>query len=246
MNPQKEHRNQNPMRKPSPSLAKWLGRRHFPLLTLALTWLALPPSAPADASNTASAPQLFVVTTDSNSVTVIDSATDQITTKIPVGRAPVRLAMTPDGLKAYISNHGDSTVSVIDTVNRIVTATIPTGRAGPQEITVTPDGGRVFVVRENSGDVAVIDTATDTLITNVTIGGTGAKDVLVTPDGRFVYVANYTASMVNVIDGSTYQVSNISTSAGLVGSRSRRAAIAFSRPTTWATRSPSLILPLKL
>jgi hypothetical protein len=32
---------------------------------------------------------------------VIDSATDQIT--IPVGTSPIRLAMTPDGLKAYTS-----------------------------------------------------------------------------------------------------------------------------------------------
>jgi YVTN family beta-propeller protein len=159
--------------------ATW--RRGLFLLTLALASLALPPSTPADASNTAYVPQLFVITTDSNSVTVIDSATNQITARIAVGQTPKRLAMTPEGLKAYVSNTTDGTVSVIDTVNRIVTATIPTGHLDPEEITVTPDGGRVFVVHEGAGDVAVIDTATDTLITNVSIPGTGATDVLVPP-----------------------------------------------------------------
>jgi YVTN family beta-propeller protein len=96
--------------------------------------------------------------------------------------------MTPDGLKAYVSNHGDETVSVIDTVNRTVTATIQVGVGGPQEITITPDGGRVFVVHQDSGDVAVIDTATDTLIRTVTIGGTGAKMSLRLPTvGSFTW-----------------------------------------------------------
>lgn len=130
--------------------AAW--RRGLPLLSLALTWLALPLSAPTVASNTSYSPQLFVATTNSHSVAVIDSATDQVTATIPVGTHPIRLAMTPDGLKVYVSNTGSGSVSVIDTVNRIVTATIPTGHTGPQEITVTPDGGRVFVVHQNSGD----------------------------------------------------------------------------------------------
>ena len=188
-----------------------------------------------------------MVTTDSDSVAVIDSATNQVVSQIPVGKSPIRLAMTPDGLKAYVSNTGASTVSVIDTLNRIVTATIPTGHPGPQEITVTPDGGRVFVVHQRSGYVAVIDTATDTLVRNVAIDGTEARDVLATPDGRFVYVANYSASEVSVIDTSTYLVKNIfNPCRDLAGLRSPRAAIAFSRAITWATRSPSSTLSLRL
>jgi YVTN family beta-propeller protein len=195
---------------------------------LLLIWSVLSSPASVDASNTAHDPQLFVLTTFSNSVTVIDSATDQITTKIPVGQSPVRLAMTPDGLKTYISNTASNTVSVIDTLNRIVTATIPTGHNGPQEITVTPDGGRVFVVHQRSGDVAVIDTATDTLIRNVAIDGTESRDVLATPDGWFVYVANYSANEVSVIDTMTYLVTNIATPAGPAGLPLHRAEIVFS------------------
>src|SRR5436190_10763389 len=181
-------------------------RRGLFLTALALACVALPS---AGTSTTATVPQLFVVTTDSNSVAVIDSATNQVTTQIPVGVSPRRLAMTPDGLKAYVSNALSGTVSVIDTVNRVVTATISTLYVDPQELTVTQDGGLVFVVHQGAGDVAVIETATDTLIRNVAIDGTGAKDTLATPDGRFIYVANYSTNEVCVIDTSTYLVTNI-------------------------------------
>lgn len=164
-------------------------------------------------SSTQAAPQLFVAANESNTVAVIDSSTDQVTTQIAVGGKPIRLAMAPNGQKAYISNSDTANVSVIDTANRVVTATIPVGNA-PQEIAVTPDGGRVFLVHKTNGDVAVIDTNTNTLITQVPIGGDGAKDVLVTPDGRVAYVANASASAVSAIDTSDYSVSNIPTPAG--------------------------------
>jgi YVTN family beta-propeller protein len=92
-------------------------------------------------STTAYSPPPFVRTTLSNSVAVIDSAANHVTTAIPVGRSPIRLVLTPDGLNVYVSKTGSNTVSVVDTLNRTVTATIPNGHSGPQEITVTRDGG---------------------------------------------------------------------------------------------------------
>ena len=161
----------------------------------------------------ASTTNLFVVSSATDSVAVIDPSTNQVIKEIPVGRSPIRLAMTPDGRKAYVSNGGDFTLSVIDTTNQVVTSTITVGRS-PQELAVTPDGGRLFVVHKASGDISVVDTSTDTVITDVAIGGNGSRDVEVSSDGRFAYVANSTASMVNVIDTSTYAVSNITTPAG--------------------------------
>jgi YVTN family beta-propeller protein len=159
------------------------------------------------------APQLFVVVSATDSVAVINSSTNQVITQIPVGRSPIRIAMTPDGRKAYVSNAPDGTLSVIDTANRVVTKTISVGRDA-QELAVTPDGGRVFVVHKTSGDITVVETSTDTVIFDVAIGGSGSRDVAVSPDGRFAYVANATASMVNVIDTSTYAVTNIPTQPG--------------------------------
>jgi YVTN family beta-propeller protein len=156
---------------------------------------------------------LFVVSSASDSVAVVNPSTNQVITQIPVDRSPIRIAMTPDGRKAYVSNGGVSTLSVIDTANLVVTSSITVGRS-PQELAVTPDGGRLFVVHKTSGDISVVDTSTDTVINDVTVGGNGSRDVAVSPDGRFAYVANSATSMVNVIDTSTYAVTNIATPAG--------------------------------
>src|SRR5881396_590782 len=107
-----------------------LFKRHL-LLLLAICVLI--PSAQAES--------LFVVTSLSNAVAVIDSSTDQMTTQIPVGASPIRICVSPDRRKAYVSNQGSATVSVIDTVALTITATIP--GSAPQENAVTPDGTRL-------------------------------------------------------------------------------------------------------
>ncbi len=134
-------------------------------------------------ASSALAHSLFVVTRLSDAVAVIDTSTDQITTQIPVGDGPVRISMSPDRLKAYVSNGVAGTVSVLDTVALTTTATIHVG-SRPQESAVTPDGGRLFLIHQLSPFVTVIDTATNLVITKVFIGGHQAKDVLFTLDGR--------------------------------------------------------------
>src|SRR5438477_4764343 len=110
------------------------------LLLTALGFACFAFLGPASGSTTFYGPPLFVASTLANSVAVIDSAASHVTTAILVGRSPIRLVRTTDGLNVYVSNTGSNTVSVIDTLNRIATATIPTGHSGPEELTVTRDG----------------------------------------------------------------------------------------------------------
>ena len=156
---------------------------------------------------------LFVDTQESDAVAVIDSSSDRIIAKIPTGAWPVRITMSPDRHKAYVSNRTDNTVSVIDTVALTTTATIPVG-ASPQESEVTPDGRRLFLVHNKTDFVTVIDTATNRVINEVFIGGHLAKDVLFTLNGRFAYVANFDAGTVNIINTATYGVETITTAPG--------------------------------
>src|SRR6516165_1569752 len=162
-------------------------------------------------------PNLFVPTKYSNEVAVIDTSTNQVITQIPVGLEPIRIEMTPNRLKAFVSNARSASISVLDTVAETNTASIPVYRL-PGELAVTPDGGRLFVVHQapvspldDQCPVAVIDTATNLVITTVLLPGHWCKDILFTPDGRFAYIANNSQGEVNVIDTTTYQVTNIPT-----------------------------------
>ena len=63
----------------------------------------------------------------SNTVSVIDTATNTVTATIPVGAGPIGVAVSPDGGRVYVTNDFDNTVSVIDTTTNTLIATIPVG-----------------------------------------------------------------------------------------------------------------------
>jgi len=108
----------------------------------------------------------YISTTGANSVTVIDiarllkfvraaSPSDRralandlsassrfVGARIPVGRAPKGLALSPDGSLLYVANRLDDTVSVIDTATRKVARMIDLG--GPTELTPQRRGEQLF------------------------------------------------------------------------------------------------------
>jgi YVTN family beta-propeller protein len=115
--------------------------------------------------------KVYVSNKYDNNVSVIDTATNTVTTTIPVGNEPLGIAVTPDGTKVYVANEGvgSESVSVIDTATNTVTATVP-GLLTPIGVSVTPDGTKVYVASWGNDTVSVIDTSTDNLITNVPVG----------------------------------------------------------------------------
>jgi YVTN family beta-propeller protein len=110
--------------------------------------------------------QLYVSTTGSDSVTVIEipkmlafiraagpeqrramandlsASANYVAARIPVGRAPKGLALSPDGKRLYVANRTDDTISVVDTAARRVVSTISLGRGG--ELTAERRGERLF------------------------------------------------------------------------------------------------------
>jgi YVTN family beta-propeller protein len=58
---------------------------------------------------------LFVANTTSNTVSFIRTSTFKVVRNVNVGMEPVSLAVRPDGLELWVSNHVSDSVSVIDT-----------------------------------------------------------------------------------------------------------------------------------
>ena len=83
---------------------------------------------------------------------MIDTASNTVTTTVPVGSFPSDVAITPDGAFAYVVNRGfgdPSDVSVIDTASNTVTATVTVGRR-PTRVAITPDGAFAYVTNLSS------------------------------------------------------------------------------------------------
>src|SRR5262249_1410984 len=110
-------------------------------------------STPAEAK-----PFAYVTNSTSDTVSVIDTATNTVVATVPVGRLLRGVARAPDGTRAYVANEFSDTVSVIDTATNPVVATVPVGRF-PLWVAITPDGTRAYVTNFRD-TVSVIDTAT--------------------------------------------------------------------------------------
>jgi YVTN family beta-propeller protein len=145
--------------------------------------------------------RVYVASSGSGTVSVIDTATRSVIATIPVGGSPfgpVGVAVHPDGSRAYaISN---IRVSVIDTAtNAIVGVVFVLGASN--FVAVHPNGTRVYVTTA-AGIVAVIDTATNTVVTNIPVGAL-AFGVAVHPGGGRLYAAatdGVSRGWVSVID----------------------------------------------
>ena len=143
----------------------------------------------------------YITNTDSNTVSVIDTATNTVIATVNVGSYPFGVAVNPVGTKIYVPNEGSNDVSIIDTATNTVTATVKVG-FGPHGAAVNPEGTKVYVTNYGDNNVSVIDTATNTVTATVNVGG-NPQGVAVTPDGTKLYVVNYWDSTVSVIDTAT-------------------------------------------
>ncbi len=131
-------------------------------------------------------------------VWAIDTSTDAVVAKVPVGKHPAHVVVAPDGRYAYVTNGGDNSVSVVDTSALRVVATIPAG-ASPHGIRISPDGKQAWVANLKGGTVSVIDTQTRKQIARIAVGR-GPAQVGFTSDGRLGFVSLSQENRVAVID----------------------------------------------
>jgi YVTN family beta-propeller protein len=145
------------------------------------------------------------VASETGIVSVISTATNSVVDTINVGSVPYVVTFSPNGTRAYVTNHSGNNVSVIDTATNSVVATIAVG-GGPYGVAVSPDGARAYVTNEGAGTLSVIDTVvTNSVIGTISVGSTPTM-VAVNPHGMQAYVNNYGSGTVSVIDTATNSV----------------------------------------
>jgi YVTN family beta-propeller protein len=146
----------------------------------------------------------YVANAGSNSVSVINTATNTVMATVPVGANPVNIAVAPSGAAAYVTNAASNSVAVINTTTNTVTATIHVG-ANPVNIAVTPNGASAYVTNAGSNSVSVINTATNAVVATIPVALNPVNGAI-TPDGTRLYVTNAGSSTVSVINTTTNTV----------------------------------------
>jgi YVTN family beta-propeller protein len=187
----------------SPASARPWRRRTACLATALAAVLAV---AALGAAGANAARRAYVADLGDDSVTVIDTATNQVVgAPIPVGDGPFAIAVSPDGTRAYAANLLGESVTVIDTATAQPLTSIPVGKE-PDAIATSPDGSRAYVALRDFTNgaapdvVKAIDTATNQVVgAPITVGET-PRALLVSPGGTTLYAANAESDDVSAID----------------------------------------------
>ncbi|MFB3916430.1 MAG: YncE family protein [Terriglobales bacterium] len=130
---------------------------------------------------------LAVVSVGSNSVTLIDTATNKVKGTVYVGRSPHEAFFTFDGRELWVTVRGENYISVIDPalmkeVRRIQVAN------GPGMTMFTPDGKYGFVCSSFTPELDVIDTATHQVVNRLQQASPFCPDIAISPEGDEVWI----------------------------------------------------------
>jgi YVTN family beta-propeller protein len=73
-------------------------------------------------------PFAYVTNSADSTVSVINTANNNIEATVIVGKLPFGTAVSPDGTKVYVANSNSNNVSVIDTTKKTVPASMNVGK----------------------------------------------------------------------------------------------------------------------
>ena len=146
---------------------------------------------------------IYVSNFISNSLSVIDGATNTVVSTIPVNSGPHGVAVNPLTNRIYVGIYYGS-VSVIDGDTNTVIDSIPAGTSAG--ISVNPLTNRIYVTDHAGTRIAVIDGNTNTVIDWVEDVGNLPCGIAINQVTNRIYVANYGSNDVAVIDGNTNEL----------------------------------------
>lgn len=133
---------------------------------------------------------------DTLSLIALDSGAELV--RLPTGRMPHEIAVSPDGKQAAVVAYGSTTIDMFDVAKRTKVKTIDLSPNQRPHGLLWLSDGRLVATTEGSESVAVV--APDGKLTSISTGQKGTHMVVVAPDNRTAYTANIGSGTVSVLD----------------------------------------------
>jgi len=142
---------------------------------------------------------LAVVSIGSNSVTFIDTATNQVKHTTYIGRSPHEAFYRPDGREVWVTVRGENYIAVLDarTFQETRRIRVPNG---PGMTIFSPDGHYGYVCSSFSPETVVIDTTSYEIVGRIRQESPFCPNLAVTPEGDQVWLTLKDVGRVMVID----------------------------------------------
>jgi YVTN family beta-propeller protein len=188
----------NPVSPGTQDSSRWKG-------TAATSFFAMLTALLGLGAQTAGASTAYVANKGSNTISVINTATNQAQVPIATDFHPVAIGLRPDASRAYVTAESNVT-SVFDLpANTQESGFIPAG-LGTHTVAITPDGSSAYLAAGGSGErIATIDLATKRVQRINLPAGSSADSIAITPDGSRAYIAEG-ENRVRIIDLPTNTV----------------------------------------
>ena len=154
----------------------------------------------------AAAGALYVTNTKSDSLSIIDTATLEVTGTIKLGPGkPNRVVFHPDGRTAWVVYDKSHDLGIIDADSKKLVKRVKIG-GNPYNLNFSPDGRYLYVLDWSSDtsndEVIVYDLKAEKVEWRVEVSTWPAHSVF-SRDGRLFYVSGETAGDLTVIDTTT-------------------------------------------
>ena len=130
---------------------------------------------------------LAVVSIASNSVALIDTASNKVKKIIYVGRSPHEAFFTPDGRELWVTVRGEDYISVIDPVKMIEVRRVQLAN-GPGMTMFGPDGRYGFVCSSFTPELDVIDASSHEVVKRLTQASPFCPNIAVSPENDEIWI----------------------------------------------------------
>jgi YVTN family beta-propeller protein len=140
---------------------------------------------------------LAVVSIASNSVALIDTATNKVEKIIYVGRSPHEAFFTPDGRELWVTVRGEDYISVIDPVKMAEVRRVKLAN-GPGMTMFGTDGPYAFVCSSFTPELAVIDAASHQIVKRLPQASPFCPNIAASPESDEVWITLKDAGKVQV------------------------------------------------
>jgi len=167
----------------------------------------------------------YVSNEDGESVSVIDTDSNEVVATVTVGKRPRGLKLNRDGSLLYVAVSGlpkcppsvpDAECAKLkrdlqaDGIARIDTATlrlkgILKSGSDPEQFDLSPDGKRLYVSNEDSAQATVLDADQGAIVGTLPMGHE-PEGVRVAPNGKWVVVTSETDNSLSLVDTRSLKV----------------------------------------
>lgn len=133
-----------------------------------------------------------------DTLSIVALASGEELARLPTGKMPHEIAVSPDGKQAAVVSYGGTTIDIFDVGGRTKVKTIDLSPNQRPHGLVWLSDGRLVATTEATQSVAVV--APDGTVTSIATGQQGSHMIVVAPDNRTAYVANIGSGTVSVLD----------------------------------------------